>query len=210
MGRWRLSRAPAGAISVIDLVLTPGKLADITALLEEHPRGARRGDPVHRGGPHHRRCAGHGSTVIRSVCEQPVVKVATAFDRRYVPSAGVVPRSNTAGMLPRHALSAGRIAGLGATWDFYHGLLARPWADGDRWGLDRPKSPRNREHWIAIQSERCEWRFSRFDVHMCEMDESLSSQLGKRLEPIECEQEIKCGGVCWIRPVEDLEVDRRP
>ena len=36
---------------------------------------------------------------------------------------GVAPRSNTAGILPRHALSPGRITRLGATRDFHHGLL---------------------------------------------------------------------------------------
>ena len=33
------------------------------------------------------------------------------------------PRSNTAGISPRHALPGGRITGLGATLDFHHGLL---------------------------------------------------------------------------------------
>ena len=47
-----------------------------------------------------------------------------AFDRRCIPTASVAPRSNTAGMLPRRALSSGRIAGLGATRDFHDGLLA--------------------------------------------------------------------------------------
>ena len=49
-----------------------------------------------------------------------------AFDQPCIPSDGVAPRSNTAGIFPRHALSARRMAGLGATRDFYHGLLAIP------------------------------------------------------------------------------------
>ena len=69
---------------------------------------------------------------------------------------------------------------------------------------------RNRKRWIAIQSDCCEWRLSRFHVHMCKMDESLLPQRRKRLKTIECNQAIKCGDVHWIRQVEDLEVDRRP
>ena len=41
-----------------------------------------------------------------------------------VPGAGcVAPRSNTPGILGRRALPAGRLARLGATPDFHHGLL---------------------------------------------------------------------------------------
>ena len=50
-----------------------------------------------------------------------------AVDRRCIPPGGVAPRSNTAGMLPRHALPIGRITGLGATRDFHHGLLEQVW-----------------------------------------------------------------------------------
>ena len=46
-----------------------------------------------------------------------------AFDRRCIPAGGVAPRSNTPGILGRRALPAGRLAGLGATLDFHHGLL---------------------------------------------------------------------------------------
>ena len=49
---------------------------------------------------------------------QPVAKGPAAFDGRCIPSDGVVPRSNMADMLPRHALSAGRLARLGATRGF--------------------------------------------------------------------------------------------
>ena len=46
-----------------------------------------------------------------------------AFDRRVIPADGVARRSNTPNILPPRALSAGRLAGLGATRDFFHGLL---------------------------------------------------------------------------------------
>src|SRR5438128_5980734 len=48
-----------------------------------------------------------------------------AFDERYIPASGVAPPSNTPGILSRRALPAGRLARLGATPDFHHGLLAR-------------------------------------------------------------------------------------
>ena len=58
---------------------------------------------------------------------QPVAKGPAAFDGRCIPSDRVVPRSNMANMLPRHALSAGRLARLGATRGFttgcYEGML---------------------------------------------------------------------------------------
>jgi uncharacterized protein (DUF305 family) len=47
-----------------------------------------------------------------------------AFDGRCIPAACVALRSNTPGILGRRALAAGRLAGLGATPDFHHGLLA--------------------------------------------------------------------------------------
>ena len=50
-----------------------------------------------------------------------------AFDRRCIRPDYVVPRSHTAGILPRHALhrpgAASRKTGLGATRDSHHGLL---------------------------------------------------------------------------------------
>src|SRR5947208_667765 len=48
----------------------------------------------------------------------------TAFDGRCIPAGCVAPRSNTPGILGRRALPAGRLARLGATPDFHHGLLA--------------------------------------------------------------------------------------
>src|SRR2546425_1097299 len=46
-----------------------------------------------------------------------------AFDGRCIPAGCVAPRSNTPGILGRRALPAGRLARLGATPDFHHGLL---------------------------------------------------------------------------------------
>src|SRR5713101_4434113 len=40
-----------------------------------------------------------------------------------IPAGCVAPRSNTPGILGRRALPAGRLARLGATPDFHHGLL---------------------------------------------------------------------------------------
>src|SRR6266700_2074074 len=47
-----------------------------------------------------------------------------ALDGRCIPAGHVAPRSNTPGILTRRALPAGRLARLGATPDFHHGLLA--------------------------------------------------------------------------------------
>src|SRR4026209_426188 len=48
----------------------------------------------------------------------------TAFDGRCIPPGGVAPPSNIPDILRRRALPAGRLARLGATRDFRHGLLA--------------------------------------------------------------------------------------
>src|SRR5213596_2419369 len=71
----------------------------------------------------------------------------TAFDRRCIPAPPhgaqsapwgpradcVAPPSNIPDILGRRALSAGRLAALGATLDFHHGLLAgpMPWVVAD-------------------------------------------------------------------------------
>ena len=47
-----------------------------------------------------------------------------AFDERGILAAGVAPSSHTGGILSRRALPARRLARLGATPDFRHGLLA--------------------------------------------------------------------------------------
>src|SRR6266850_4214549 len=46
-----------------------------------------------------------------------------AFDGRCIPAGCVAPRSNTPGILGRRALPSARLARLGATPDFHHGLL---------------------------------------------------------------------------------------
>ena len=46
-----------------------------------------------------------------------------AFDEREILAACVAPPSNTGGILSRRALPARRLARLGATPDFHHGLL---------------------------------------------------------------------------------------
>ena len=46
-----------------------------------------------------------------------------AFDRRCIPPRDVAPPSNIPDIFGRLALRTGRIAGLGATTDFHHGLL---------------------------------------------------------------------------------------
>src|SRR6266496_3317565 len=47
-----------------------------------------------------------------------------AFGRRCIPADCVAPPSNIPDILGRRALSSGRLAALGATLDFHHGLLA--------------------------------------------------------------------------------------
>src|SRR3989449_1830165 len=49
-----------------------------------------------------------------------------AFDGRCIPAGCVAPPSNTPGILGRRALPAWRLARLGATPDFHHGLLSPP------------------------------------------------------------------------------------
>src|SRR5437870_1261266 len=49
--------------------------------------------------------------------------LGTPFGRRCIPADCVAPPSNIPDILGRRALSAGRLAALGATPDFHHGLL---------------------------------------------------------------------------------------
>src|SRR5436190_23874035 len=49
--------------------------------------------------------------------------LGTPFDGRCIPAGCVAPRSHTPGIFGRRALPAGRLAHLGATPDFHHGLL---------------------------------------------------------------------------------------
>src|SRR5436189_2753059 len=52
-----------------------------------------------------------------------------AFGRRCIPADCVAPPSNIPDILGRRALSSGRLAALGATPDFHHGLLGLIAAD---------------------------------------------------------------------------------
>src|SRR6266446_1603280 len=70
-----------------------------------------------------------------------------AFDERCIPAGGVAPPSNTPGILSRRALPAGRLARLGATPDFHHGLL------GAR-KLFRRRAPRARRNRSESRSLR--------------------------------------------------------
>jgi hypothetical protein len=51
-------------------------------------------------------------------------ETVAAFDGRCIPPGGVAPPSNIPDILGRRALPGGRIARLGATRQFHHGLLA--------------------------------------------------------------------------------------
>ena len=56
-----------------------------------------------------------------AAAQQPVVKIPAAFERRCIPPDRVVRRLRMPNMRPPHALSAGRLAALGATRDFTTG-----------------------------------------------------------------------------------------
>src|SRR5437762_1918938 len=60
-----------------------------------------------------------------------------AFDGRCIPAGCVAPPSNTPGILRPRALPSGRLARLGATPDFHHGLLSH---------LDWPQERTGRIH----------------------------------------------------------------
>src|SRR5438876_4983419 len=68
--------------------------------------------------------AGSAGSALTARGETPA-----AFGRRCIPADCVAPPSNIPDILGRRALSSGRLAGLGATPDFHHGLLigARRW-----------------------------------------------------------------------------------
>src|ERR687888_302100 len=62
-----------------------------------------------------------------------------AFDGRCILAGCVAPRSNTPGILGRRALPSRRLARLGATPDFHHGLYRAPRAKAR--GVARGRSP---------------------------------------------------------------------
>src|SRR3990170_8780568 len=69
-----------------------------------------------------------------------------AFDGRRIPGGGVAPPSNTAGILSRRALPAGRVARIGATPEFHHGLLGQ----SSLWGLGRVIMREHPELWCRL------------------------------------------------------------
>ena len=73
--------------------------------------------------------------------QQPVAKVPAAFERRCIPPDCVAPRSNMPNILPRPALSGGRLAALGATRGFTTGCQGP--VTGALWD-PRPSSARDR------------------------------------------------------------------
>ena len=77
--------------------------------------------------------------------QQPVAKVPAAFERRCIPPDCVAPRSNMPNILPRRALSGGRLAALGATRGFTTGCQGVT-VTGES-GCSWPVS--SRESWIG-------------------------------------------------------------
>src|SRR6059036_3937793 len=86
-----------------------------------------------------RRCPVRPQYILNPVKRAPAARGESlaAFDERCIPkppqrgcrvggpgASGVAPPSNTPGILSRRALPAGRLARLGATPDFHHGLLS--------------------------------------------------------------------------------------
>ena len=85
------------------------------------------------------------TAVVRSQSSSLAARVESlaAFDERSIPASGVAPPSNTPGIatpprkpraagapvLSRRALPAGRLARLGATPGFQHGLPSRLYSD---------------------------------------------------------------------------------
>src|SRR5216117_2916921 len=70
--------------------------------------------------------AARGESLAAFGAPNAAAALGTPFDGRCIPGGRVAPPSNTAGILSRRALPAGRLARLGATPDFRHGLLRKP------------------------------------------------------------------------------------
>src|SRR6266545_3987417 len=68
--------------------------------------------------------AARGETPPAFGAPSAAAALGTPFGRRCIPADCVAPPSNIRHILSRRALSAGRLAALGATADFHHGLLA--------------------------------------------------------------------------------------
>ena len=110
-------------------------------------------------------------------------KSPTAFDLRCIPADGVARRSNMFNILPPRALSARRLAGLGATRDFHHGLLAMSTRDSGE------SSAGNRDSkYTADKSERVRQVFdtasNRYDL----MNDLMSIGLHRPLKRLTLEQ----------------------
>ena len=67
--------------------------------------------------------AARGESLAAFGAPNAAAALGTPFDVRCIPASCVAPRSNTPGIFGRRALPAGRVAALGATADFHHGLL---------------------------------------------------------------------------------------
>ncbi len=76
-----------------------------------------------------------------------------AFDRRCIPADCVAPPSHIPDILSRRALSAGRLAGLGATLDLHHGLLAQQKPAAGSGPLPEDMSTYQCAHW---DGDRCD------------------------------------------------------
>src|SRR5204863_3353331 len=68
--------------------------------------------------------AARGESLAAFGAPSAAAALGTPFDGRCIPGGCVAPPSNTGGILSRRALPAGRLARLGATPDFHHGLQA--------------------------------------------------------------------------------------
>src|SRR6266705_4010872 len=89
------------------------------------------------------RLAARGESLAAFGAPSAAAALGTPFDGRCIPAPPqrgcrvgdpgggcVAPPSNTGGILSRRALPAGRLARLGATPDFHHGLpVLGPWCD---------------------------------------------------------------------------------
>src|SRR5436190_11561369 len=79
--------------------------------------------------------------------------LGTPFGRRCIPADCVAPRSDIPDILGCRALSAGRLAALGATADFHHGLPGAAQQPAGRGG-GRGAAPRSRKAVLAWADTR--------------------------------------------------------
>ena len=134
-----------------------------------------------------------------------------AFDGRCIPAGCVAPRSNTPGILGRRALPAGRLARLGATPDFHHGLLARTLVEkrfhgrresrvGDE-ALTLEKRREARHHPAVLQSAVFEKSGQRARIDNGEVVEPIARRRlmleddAQRASEVEAVARLRAGGV---------------